>query len=271
MHPGGKACQILGIVAGKGGVGKSTVAVNLALAFAASGLRVGMIDADIYGPSLQKMLGVQKPLEECEGKLIPAVGLGISYLSAAFFHSRPGQGVVRSPIANHFIHQFLTEIAWGELDYLLVDFPPGTGDVQITLLQQLLFDGIIAVTTPQEVSLLDVRKSIHMVVQFGVSVLGLVENMSYFLDSHGEKVAPFGRGGGEKLAREFAVPLLSRIPIDSAIASCCDRSLSLIEEDSVGSRAFWELSRKIRGWKDSREEQEEPPFEVVWHGEKREV
>lgn len=233
-----KLDKVIGVVAGKGGVGKSTLAVNLALALAKRGKRVGMIDADIYGPSLQKLLGEESPPKELGGKIVPARGLGIDYVSAAFFHLGSAGAVVRAPIANQIISQFLEEVVWGDLDYLLIDFPPGSGDICIGLLQQVAFSGMVAVTTPQDVALLDVRKSIHMIHVLEIPLLGVVENMSYLTLENGERCHVFGSGGGERLAKEFHAPLLGVIPLDPFIAKYGDSSLSLFEKDHKSALPF---------------------------------
>lgn len=206
---------IIGILAGKGGVGKSTVTAFLAQALHNQGYKVGVLDGDIYGPSLRVLLTEDKPPRVEKEKVFPASSKGISVMSVAYFPRDKGPSVLRAPIATQIIQQFLTEVEWGSLDILLVDFPPGTGDIQISLMQKISFNGALVVTTPQELSLLDVRKSMQMCIQMGVPLLGLVENMSYFLEpTFQKKHHLFGEGGGEKLAQEFHVPLLAEIPIE---------------------------------------------------------
>lgn len=225
----GKIPSVIAVAAGKGGVGKSTVAVNLALALKAQGHRVGLLDADIYGPSLVQMLpdGLE-PIEDPEKpeRLLPAQAFGIPFISVA--HFRKEAAIVRAPIANQIIEQFLTIVDWGDLEYLIVDFPPGTGDIQLTLMQKGSFTSAIVVTTPQKVATLDVRKAMQLFEQMSIPIAGVVENMSY-LHVGREKVFPFGQGGGSELAKEFSVPLLAQIPIDPLISEMGDSGNSLLE------------------------------------------
>ena len=207
---------IIGVLAGKGGVGKSTVTAFLAQTFNSQGLKIGVLDGDIYGPSLRCLLPADIPPRVEGDRVFPASSKGISVMSVAYFPRDKGPSVIRAPIATQIIDQFIAEVEWGELDVLLVDFPPGTGDIQISLMQRIYFNGALLVTTPQELSLLDVRKSMQMCIQMGVPLLGLVENMSYFLDPTSQKKHYlFGQGGGVALAEEFHLPLLSEIPIES--------------------------------------------------------
>lgn len=237
--------NVIGIVAGKGGVGKSTVTVNIALALKEMGFTVGIIDADIYGPSMRKMMGcVILPSQSSEQpeRILPAEGLGLKFISMAFFVPDQEAAVVRAPIANAVIVQFLNQVDWGDLDYLLVDFPPGTGDIQLTLMQQGKLTGALLVTTPQEVALLDVRKATRMLQQLGVPILGVVENMSSFLG-----YSPFGKGGGEKLSMELNIPLLGEIPIAPELSRCGDGGLSLFEEAKTSEIAhcFRAIAEKL--------------------------
>ncbi|MBF5058919.1 P-loop NTPase [Candidatus Neptunochlamydia vexilliferae] len=206
--------NFLAVLAGKGGVGKSTVAHGLAQAFHRKGFRVGVLDADIYGPSSSYLLPPDTFPKVKGEKVLPAISGGIKTLSAAHFPRGKRASVVRAPIATQIVSQFIEEVKWGDLDFLLVDFPPGTGDIQISLMQKIFFTGALVVTTPQELALLDVRKSMEMCLQMGVQMAGIVENMSYFSPPGSEEKYPlFGEGGGQKLADEFAVPLLAEIPI----------------------------------------------------------
>ncbi|NRA90711.1 MAG: P-loop NTPase [Simkaniaceae bacterium] len=210
----------IGIIAGKGGVGKSTITCQLAKSLNRLGHRIGVFDGDVYGPSMRHLLPETIPPKTQGSKVLPADSEGIAVMSTAFFPKGKGPSVVRAPIANQIINQFISEVEWGKLDALLVDFPPGTGDVQISLMQKLFFNGVIVVTTPQEISLLDVRKSMKMCVQMGVPILGVVENMSYFsAQGSKERHLIFGEGGGKKLAKEFDIPLLEEIPVDPSIAA----------------------------------------------------
>lgn len=213
-----KAKFIIGVLSGKGGVGKSTLAGQLAQALNRGGHKVGVFDADVYGPSVRQLLPEDQGPRTEEEKVFPAQSGGISVMSVAYFPRDKGPLVMRAPIAIQIISQFIEEVEWGELDFLLVDFPPGTGDIQITLMQKLSFTGAIVVTTPQELSLLDVRKSMRMCIQMGVPLLGIVENMSYFSEPESLKRHQiFGEGGGKSLSEEFSVPLLSEIPIDPSL------------------------------------------------------
>lgn len=237
--------RIIGIVAGKGGVGKSTVAVNLALAFKRMGFKVGLLDADVYGPSLGKMLKCSRlPAQSLENleRIIPAESLGVSLISMAFFAKEEEAAVVRAPIANGVIAQFLHQVEWGDLDYLFVDFPPGTGDIPLTLLQQGKFDGAVVVTTPQQVALLDVRKAVGMLRQLEIPLCGVVENMSHFLGHY-----PFGRGGGATLAKELGVPLLGEVPLDPMIGACAEEGESLFDRsaESEGAHAFFLVADEL--------------------------
>lgn len=243
-----KTRSIIGIAAGKGGVGKSSLTVNLALALKSLGYSVGVLDADIYGPSIRTMLPEDKlPVQEGE-ILLPALSQGISTISIAYFH--PNASVVRAPIANGWISRFLNQVKWGDLDFLFIDFPPGTGDIQITLSQQAALTGAIIVTTPQEIALQDVRKCVTMFDQVNVPLIGIVENMSFYQPNpESEKVYLFGKGGGRKLADETGTSLLGQIPIDPLIGDHLDKGSSLFSSNNtltVPLKAhFLEIARKI--------------------------
>lgn len=241
---------VVAIAAGKGGVGKSTVTVNLALALQALGYQVGIMDTDIYGPSIRKMLPEDR-LPTQKGPLIqPALCRGIKMISMAYFRKEGEATAVRAPIANSLISHFIKNIQWGNLDFLLVDFPPGTGDVQLTLSQQAHLMGAVMVTTPQEVALLDVRKAMFLFEQVKVPIIGIAENMSYYqADRQAEPVYLFGRGGGERLARESGVPFLGQIPLDPVVCSCADEGQSLFAFDPQMQRpvttAFQYLAKQL--------------------------
>lgn len=241
------AKHIIAIVAGKGGVGKSAVTVNLALALQKKGYFVGILDADLYGPSLQKMLPMEEAPQEYEKEvntLLPAVGKGIKMISMAYFRRENEASMVRAPIANALITQFLHNVHWGDLDYLLLDFPPGTGDIQLTILQEAVLSGAIIVTTPQEVALLDVHKATQMLEKMHVPILGVVENMSYFSDPKtGEKHFVFGKGGGRRFAEGRGLPFLGEIPIDPHLSLCLDEGKSIFENypDSISASSFLSL------------------------------
>lgn len=228
IGPLDKVGNIVAVAAGKGGVGKSTVSVNLALAFRQMGYRVGIFDADIYGPSVRQMLPEDRLPTKKDQKLLPAMCAGIRVMTMAYFRGETEGALVRAPIANRVISQFMQEVDWGELDLLFVDFPPGTGDIQLTLSQQARLNAAVMVTTPSKVSTLDVNKAMGLFAQVQVPVLGVIENMAYYqTDSQEEPLYPFGRGGGEELARNSGVPFLGSIPIDSKLCQCADKGESL--------------------------------------------
>ncbi len=213
----------IAIAAGKGGVGKSSIAVNLALSLKKLGYKVGLMDTDLYGPSVRKMLPEESPPEQIGEIIKPAICQGIKMISMAYFRKENEAAVVRAPIANGIIAQFIKQVDWGGLDFLLIDFPPGTGDIQLTIAQQANLTGAIMVTTPQEVAMMDVRKAIDMFRQVQVGILGVVENMSYYFhEKSGDFVYIFGKGGGDKLSRESCVPLLGQIPIDPQLCASAD-------------------------------------------------
>jgi ATP-binding protein involved in chromosome partitioning len=207
----------IAVGSGKGGVGKSTVAVNIAVGLSQSGARVGLLDADIYGPNVPTMMGVTQLPNQHENKLIPAEAYGVKLMSIGFL-VRPDQPLIwRGPMLHSAIRQFLTDVEWGELDYLIVDLPPGTGDAALSLAQSLPLSGAVIVTLPQQVSLDDARRSIEMFRQLDVQVFGVVENMSFLELPDGSKIDVFGAGGGERLAHESGVPFIGAIPIDAAV------------------------------------------------------
>jgi ATPases involved in chromosome partitioning len=216
LLPGVK--YVIAVSSGKGGVGKSTVSVNLAVAMAQTGAKVGLLDADIYGPNIPMMMGVSKPPDQIDGKIAPAESHGVKLISMGFFVPEDTAVVWRGPMVHTAIQQLFRDVLWGELDYLLIDLPPGTGDAQLTLTQLVPLTGAITVTTPQEVALHDVRKGMMMFQKVNVPLLGIVENMSYFLCGHcGERTEIFSHGGGERAAAKLGVPFLGRVPIDPAI------------------------------------------------------
>ncbi len=229
---------VIAVAAGKGGVGKSTVAVNLALALKKKGYNVGVLDADIYGPSLSKMLPTQTTLQNSflnPDMLVPFESFGIKTMSLSYLRAQDDPMAVRAPIANGIILQFLLQVQWGELDYLIVDMPPGTGDIQLTIMQKISLSGALIVTTPQAVATADVRKAIHMFHHMNVPILGLVENMSHFIEPISKiTYYPLGKGGGEKISKEFGIPFIGEIPLDSQISFCADEGKSIFEESIVG-------------------------------------
>lgn len=211
--------NIIAVASGKGGVAKSTTAVNLAYALAQAGSKVGLLDADVYGPSIPRMVKFTKPASQEGATVVPPEAEGIKVISVAMFSDGGRATILRGPMAGGVIKQFLTQVEWGELDYLIIDYPPGTGDIQLTISQTATLSGALIVTTPQEVSLIDVRKAVDMFKTLKVPVLGVVETMSYFVcDGCDKKHHIFRQGGGERLARDYGVSLLGQIPIDPAIA-----------------------------------------------------
>jgi ATP-binding protein involved in chromosome partitioning len=205
----------IAVSSGKGGVGKSTVAVNLALALRGEGAEVGIVDVDVYGPNVPLMIGARGRPAMVANRIVPVQAYGVKVMSIGFFVKEGDPVIWRGPMIHSAVQQFLKDVEWGPLDYLVFDMPPGTGDAQLSLSQTLPLSGAIMVTTPQEVSLLDVRKGLQMFRKMNVPILGIVENMAGFECPHcGHATAIFGEGGGEKLAQEFDVPVLGSIPID---------------------------------------------------------
>ena len=217
--------RIVGVASGKGGVGKSTVTANLAMALSLAGARVGVLDADIYGPSMNIMFGVDAAPEVFPDKTLAPVEVkgGISLVSMAMFAESDKATIWRGPMASQMIQNFVHRVRWGELDYLLIDFPPGTGDIQLTLTQNCPMAGAVVVTTPQEVALADCRKGLAMFDSVGVPVVGVIENMSYFIcDECGKHHHIFREGGGERIAQKWGVPLIAKVPLEPAVAGCGD-------------------------------------------------
>jgi ATP-binding protein involved in chromosome partitioning len=246
LLPGVK--HIIAVSSGKGGVGKSTVTVNMAVALKQEGYAVGIMDADIYGPNIPMMIGVTKePIKEGD-KITPAEGQGVKVISMGFFVPEDTPVVWRGPMVHSAIQQFFRDVVWGELDYLLIDLPPGTGDVPLTLSQLVPLTGAITVTTPQEVALSDVRKGMTMFKKVNVPLLGVVENMSYFVCGHcGERTEIFSFGGGEQAAKKFEVPFLGRIPLDPAIREGGDQGSPIMVKnpDSPQTQAFLQIVRTL--------------------------
>lgn len=208
--------HIIAVASGKGGVGKSTVSSNLAIALSQQGLKVGLCDCDLYGPSIAHMFGVtDRDLQADEQEnIIPIEAHGIKLMSMGFLLSDSSPVIVRGPLANRYTQQFLKQVAWGELDVLVLDLPPGTGDIQLTIVQSVALTGSVIVTTPQEVALIDARKAVTMFAKVNVPILGIIENMAWFECDAGKKYYLFGEGGGEREAARLQVPLLSQIPIE---------------------------------------------------------
>jgi ATP-binding protein involved in chromosome partitioning len=252
LKPLGEISNVVAVASGKGGVGKSTVAVNLALAWAAQGARVGILDADIYGPSQPLMLGLagQRPSSPDGKKLRPLSSHGISAMSIGFLVDAQQPMVWRGPMVTQALTQLLSETEWGKLDYLVVDMPPGTGDIQLTLAQRVPVAGAVIVTTPQDIALADARKGLKMFEKVSVPVLGVVENMSIHVCSncgHGEHI--FGAGGGARMAAEYGVRLLGELPLDAHIREEADggRPTVVAAPDSPRARAYLEMARRTAG------------------------
>lgn len=240
--------NIIAVASGKGGVGKSTVAVNLALALAAEGAKTGILDADIYGPSQPMMLGVTQPVEVEDKRLIPIVRHGIQSMSIGYLIDTDTPMVWRGPMVSGALQQLLNDTEWRDLDYLIVDLPPGTGDIQLTLAQKIPVSGAVIVTTPQDVALLDARKAIGMFQKVRVPVLGVVENMSaYVCHQCGHHEAVFGEGGGQSLAAQYELPLLGSLPLDSSIRQQTDSGTPTVAADPKSQLAnrYREIARRL--------------------------
>ena len=241
--------RVVAVASGKGGVGKSTCSVNLACALARAGLRVGLLDCDIYGPSIPLMMGIhERPNLTDDERLVPPVNHGVKLMSMGFLID-PEQAVIwRGPMIQKTIHQFLNQVAWGDLDYLLVDLPPGTGDAQLSLCQSVPLDGGVIITTPQEASLGVVRKGVTLFEKVQVPILGIVENMSGFRLPDGTRVDIFGHGGGRLEAERKGVPFLGEIPLVVAIREGGDRGLPVVVSDPSGeaARAFSAVAEAVR-------------------------
>ena len=231
--------KIIAVASGKGGVGKSTVSSNLASALAATGAKVGLCDCDLYGPSIAMMFGAEdeRPLANQHDEIIPIEAHGIKLMSMGFLLEETSPVIVRGPLATRYTQQFLRQVAWGDLDYLVLDLPPGTGDIQLTIVQTIAIDGAVIVTTPQEVALTDARKGVSMFQKVNVPILGLVENMAYFeCPSDGVRYDIFGSGGGQKEAERLGVPLLGQIPIDIPTREGGDNGLPIVLSDDAAGK-----------------------------------
>jgi ATP-binding protein involved in chromosome partitioning len=240
--------RIIAVSSGKGGVGKSTVATNLAIALAASGARVGLMDADVYGPNVPRMMGVNAPPPVVNEKIIPLQAHGVKVISLGFLIERDQPAIWRGPIVMKIVTQFLRDVAWGQLDYFLVDMPPGTGDAQLSLVQATHVHGAIIVTTPQDVATGDALRGAKMFQRVNVPVLGIVENMSWFECPHCGKPTPiFGTGGGKRLADELELPLLGEIPLYPRIHEGGDRGTPIVvaEPDAAAARALRALAERV--------------------------
>ena len=266
--------NIIAVSSGKGGVGKSTVACNLAVALAQQGFRVGLLDADIFGPSIPKMFGIEDEqlyMEEVDGKklIVPAEKFGVKILSIGFVVSKDQAVLWRGAMASNALKQLITEANWGELDYFIIDMPPGTSDIHLTLVQTLAITGAIVVTTPQEVALADARKGVSMFLgeHVNVPVLGIVENMSWFTPAAhpDEKYYIFGRDGGKELAEKLNVRLLGQIPLVAGICKGGDDGIPVILQNSVSGASFMKLGNAVCDAIDERNATLPPTKRVITH------
>jgi ATP-binding protein involved in chromosome partitioning len=249
LLPGVK--NIIAVASGKGGVGKTTVSVNLALALANSGAKVGLLDADIYGPSVPLMLGLKASPEVVNNKIQPPEVEGVKVISMGFFYEQSQQaGIYRGPIVSGIVKQFLTDVSWGELDYLIIDLPPGTGDAPLTIAQTIPITGILIVTTPQDVAMNVAVKAIGMFNKLNVPIVGVIENMSYLQCPHcNEQISVFGKGGGKKISEDFGLPFIGELPLHPGIRESSDigKPTVISEPESVQSHAFTKAAKLIAG------------------------
>jgi ATP-binding protein involved in chromosome partitioning len=249
LLPGVK--NIIAIASGKGGVGKTTVSVNLGLALAKTGAKVGILDADIYGPSVPLMLGLKASPEVVNNKIQPPETDGVKVISMGFFYEQSQQaGIYRGPIVSGIVKQFLTDVNWAELDYLIIDLPPGTGDAPLTIAQTIPITGILIVTTPQDVAMNVAVKAIGMFNKLNVPIIGVVENMSYLKCPHcSEQIYLFGQGAGKKISEEFNVPFIGEIPLHPRIREGSDLGKPAVasEPESVQSHAFIKAAKLVAG------------------------
>ncbi len=242
----GQVKHVIAVASGKGGVGKSAVSSNLAVAFAQAGYRAGILDADIYGPSIQLILGdEQRPMVQ-DNKILPLKKHGLHMMSIGFLIEEDNAMIWRGPLVMNALVQLMNDVAWPELDVLVVDMPPGTGDVQLTMSQRVALSGAVVVSTPQEVALIDARKAINMFQKVNVPVLGLVENMSWFLpEGSAQKQYIFGNGGGRREAERQGVPLLAEIPLDPRIRQCCDSGTPVVSEEPAYAEIFLQIVAQL--------------------------
>ncbi|MBS0286594.1 MAG: iron-sulfur cluster carrier protein ApbC [Proteobacteria bacterium] len=241
--------NIIAVASGKGGVGKSTVAVNLALALHGLGARVALLDADIYGPSQPLMLGTsQVHAKAHEKKFIPVQSHGIESISIGYLVGDQSPMIWRGPMVSSALQQLLNDTAWSECDYLIIDLPPGTGDIQLTMAQKIPISGAVIVTTPQDISLIDATKACKMFEKVGVNVLGIVENMSWHVCSHcGHREAIFGENGGLKMAAQFNLPLLGELPLHAHVRALCDSGNPIVSAEPMSELAapYWEMAGRV--------------------------
>lgn len=243
-----KVRNVIGVLSGKGGVGKSTCAVNLALAMRRAGARVGILDADIYGPSIPTMLGVMGHPRAVDKSIEPLERFGVKLMSIGFMLDNQRDAIIwRGPMLQGALMQFLTDVTWGELDYLVIDLPPGTGDVALSLTQRLKMTGVVMVTTPQEIALQDVYKAVSMCKKLNLPVLGVLENMSYFIDPAGLRHELFGAGGGEKIAQFADAPLIGQVPLQPQVRECADAGTPIVQQapEHPVSQVFVEIADRL--------------------------
>jgi ATP-binding protein involved in chromosome partitioning len=249
LLPGVK--NILAVASGKGGVGKTTVSVNLALALAKTGAKVGLLDADIYGPSVPLMMGLKASPQVVNNKMQPPVSNGVKVISMGFFYEQSQQaGIYRGPIISGIVKQFLTDVAWDELDYLIIDLPPGTGDAPLTLAQTIPITGILIVTTPQDVAMNVAVKAIGMFNKLNVPIVGVIENMSYLECPHcNEKIHTFGKGGGQKVSEQYNIPFIGEIPLHHQIMEGSDvgKPVLISHPNSNQSQVFSKVAKTVAG------------------------
>ncbi len=241
--------NVIAVASGKGGVGKSTVAVNLAVALATTGAKVGLLDCDIYGPSIPLMLGISgRPQVTPDKKIVPLQKLGLRLMSIGFLAGDDSPVIWRGPMVHGVIRQFLADVKWGELDYLILDLPPGTGDAALTICQTAPLAGAVIVTTPQEMSLIDARKGLQMFRRVNVPVLGIIENMSYFVcDGCEKRHTLFGEGGGERAAKELGTEVIGRLPLQPDVVTAGDAGKPTVASapDSPAAREFQEIAGRV--------------------------
>jgi ATP-binding protein involved in chromosome partitioning len=249
LLPGVK--NILAVASGKGGVGKTTVSVNLALALAKTGAKVGLLDADIYGPSVPLMMGLKASPQVVNNKMQPPVSNGVKVISMGFFYEQSQQaGIYRGPIISGIVKQFLTDVAWDELDYLIIDLPPGTGDAPLTLAQTIPITGILIVTTPQDVAMNVAVKAIGMFNKLNVPIVGVIENMSYLECPHcNEKIHTFGKGGGQRVSEQYNIPFIGEIPLHHQIMEGSDvgKPVLISHPNSNQSHVFSKVAKTVAG------------------------
>jgi ATP-binding protein involved in chromosome partitioning len=261
--------HVIAVAAGKGGVGKSSVSMGVALALEEEGYTVGVLDADIYGPSMGIMMPLDKPVTKDENGFLPGESSGVKVFSLAYLRKDEAM-IVRAPVANGLILQCARDVSWGELDYLIVDFPPGTGDIQLTLMQEMVFSGAVLVTTPGEVALADVKKAAEMFHHMGVPLVGVVENMAYFEEPVSSKRHyVFGKEGGKRLSSLLGAPFLGEIPIDKDLSTSADCGWNILEvyPNSSAALKIKEVTGRIKDTLFDLEREEGEylkSFELVW-------